>query len=174
MNSLNKNLTILLLFSSSAIFAQYATSEEISEGKKRGELVGFVMSSGDTLRAGDALKLISPEGDKSNYSFVQQNTGLYYAPLPASIAHTEVTVKRIKAMAKTLYVFTDKPDGMVYGLVIKNLPAAIKQKEISIPWAMSQDEAIAALKKQKDLFDLGVITEEEYEAEKAKLMKFLK
>lgn len=39
---------------------------------------------------------------------------------------------------------------------------------------MSRSEAIAALKEQKDLFDLGMITKEQFEAKKTKLVKFIK
>lgn len=174
MRNLKRIFTTLFLLISSTVFSQYATSDEISEGKKRGRIDGFIMESGDTLRVGDELKLLSPEGDNSNYSFVMQNAGLSYEPLPSSIAHTEVTIKKIKAQSKILHVYTTTPDGMVFGLVIRNLPAAITQKEVKLPGSMTQDEAIAALKKQKDLLDLGVITKDEYEAKKAKLMKYLK
>jgi hypothetical protein len=174
MHNLTRSFTVLFLLISSTLFSQYATIEEISEKKKRGQLEGYIMESGDNLRIGDELKLLSPEGDNSNYTFVQQNAGLSLHPLPSSIAHTDVEIKKIKAQSKTLFVYTYKPDGMVYGLIIRNLPAAITQKEVKIPGTMTQDEAIAKLKKQKELWDLGVITEEEYEAEKAKLMKYLK
>ena len=48
------------------------------------------------------------------------------------------------------------------------------EKEKSEKEGMSQDKAIAELKKAKDLLDLAVITQEEYDAKKAELLPWLK
>ena len=45
------------------------------------------------------------------------------------------------------------------------------EKEKSEKEGMSQEKAIAELKKAKDLLDLAVITQEEYDAKKAELIK---
>ena len=48
------------------------------------------------------------------------------------------------------------------------------EKEKSEKEGMSQEKAIAELKKAKDLLDLAVITQEEYDAKKAELLPWLK
>ena len=48
------------------------------------------------------------------------------------------------------------------------------EKEKSEKEGMTQDKAIAELKKAKDLLDLAVITQEEYDAKKAELLPWLK
>lgn len=51
-----------------------------------------------------------------------------------------------------------------------NLPAAMKNGEFINPnAAMTREQAIAKLKEQKDLLDLGMITKEQFEELKVKL-----
>lgn len=59
------------------------------------------------------------------------------------------------------------------GVAITNFESAIAQGEVMTS-GYSPDEALQELKRWKDKLDLEIITQEEYDAKKAELMKFIK
>jgi len=101
--------------------------------------------------------------------------GIQY--LPQSLQGSKVTIKEIKASHTSLVGSRNSP--LTYWLIldygpgvatIMNLPAAITNGEFINPnAAMTRDQAIAKLKEQKDLLDLGMITKEEFEKIKSEL-----
>ena len=70
-------------------------------------------------------------------------------------------------------VKTSKPSGLVYPMIITNFEEAIKSGEIESS-LMSRTEAINELKEAKELLDLGVLAQSEYDEIKESLMPFLK
>lgn len=71
-------------------------------------------------------------------------------------------------------VNTSHPVGYVYSLKVLNFDGALASGEISDVGYISSDQALQMLKNEKDKFDLGLITKEEYELRKSELVKFIK
>ena len=162
-------LTLMLLFSISAI-AEQVDSYKASNGK--------------TYQSGDVIKL--GRGSAQNGWFVYLSTGgwafaanggVTTPQLDQSFTGTNVTVKKIKSVgSSSKIIFTVGAGGLSnYSLDIENAIATCEIadcKKDAIPVTIvSSPSKFDELKKLKELLDTGAITEEEYKAEKEKLLK---
>lgn len=164
-------LTFSILISLFSIGQVTATYDEVITKQKKGRIDTYTAESGEVFKIGDEITL--GKTPNKNFDFIQQNAGIEFYPLDNTASNSKVTIKKMKATMKVLWIYTTKPQGYVYGLVIKNVDGAIKNGEIKSN-IMSSDEALEELKKQKDKYDLGLITEEEYLAKKRELAKLIK
>jgi len=90
------------------------------------------------------------------------------------VAHTKMTKK--SPVMIHLYVSTPDASGHLGGdnRTVFDLQEALARNEVINPnRAMTRDEAIAALKQQKDLLDLGMITQEQFDAKKTELASII-
>jgi hypothetical protein len=105
--------------------------------------------------------------------------GMQY--LPQGLQGSKVTIKEIKGSHTSLMGSRNSP--LAYWLILDygpgvatvlNIPAAITNGEFINPnAAMTRDQAIAKLKEQKDLLDLGMITKEQFEKIKLDLTSII-
>lgn len=173
-----KNVNIFLvaiitfLVSTSAISQTTATYNEVITKKKKGKINTYITEDGESFSVGDNIKL-GVAFRNENFDFISQNAGLSYYPLPNSASNSVVTIKRIDVRSRTVIVRTTRPQGFVYGLIIKNFESAILNGEV-ISNMMTSDKALEELKKWKDKYDLELITKEEYEQKKKELSKHIK
>lgn len=168
-----KKITTLLLFIISIYsFGQTATYNEVLTKQKIGNLQTYITENGEIFSVGDTIT-IGVSFRNEQFDFIQQNAGIAYYPLLNTASGSRVVIKSIKANSKIIIVNTTKPQGLVYGLIIINFENSIKNGEI-ISKIMSSDKALTELKKYKDKLDLGLITQEEFNAKKIELSKYIK
>ena len=174
---MKKILFILIaLFSISYAYSQNispsATYQEAQTKKVRGLVNTYVTESGESFSVGDTITIGKPFDDRKSYLYVTQNAGIELLPLTNLAEGEQVIIKKIKIQMKTAYIFTTKIKGYVYGLRFVT-ERALKFGELKSK-VMSSDEALAELKKAKDKLDLGLITQEEFNALRAELAPLIK
>jgi hypothetical protein len=81
---------------------------------------------------------------------------------------SEVKIKKISWDNKLTKILTTKAADSVYGLAIINLEKALETGEI-ISSIMSRRKAIEKLKEAKDLLELEILSEDEYDSLKEEL-----
>jgi len=90
------------------------------------------------------------------------------------VSHTKMTRK--SPVSVTIYVSTPDAAGGFGGdnRTVFDLAEAINRNEVINPnRGMTRDEAIAILKQQKDLLDLGMISQEEFDSKKVELSSII-
>ena len=159
-------------FANSQNITPSATYQEALTKKVKGLVNTYITESGESFSVGDTITLGPAFAEGKNYSLVFQNAGMDLYPLPNTAVGEEVIIKKIKIQMKTAIVFTTRIPPLVYGLRIP-IENALKKKEVKSS-IMSSDEALAELKKAKDKLDLGLITQEEFNALRAELAPLIK
>ena len=169
----NLILTLGLFFLTNVSFAQTsATYDEVLSKQKKGVIDKYTSQNGEEYKVGDTLT-IGLALRNEEFDFIVQNAGLTAYPLTNQATNSNVVIKNMKIYAKNIWVYTTKPNGHSFGLVINNFEGAIKNGEI-VSNIMTSDKAIAELKKWKDKLDLGLISEMDYNKKKEELSKFIK
>lgn len=148
--------------------------------KKIEDLDQYVASNGVTYKVGDEIKL--QRGSDTNGKFVYVTIGGWAVSmdaeanrLPASNAGLIVTIKKIKKYNYKRYqgVYFTVGGGNITNYTI-DIENAIATCEVENCKSTDQEQAqnddkYDKLSKLKELLDGGVLTEEEYQAEKAKI-----
>ncbi len=173
----NTMRTIILL----AIIIAGCTVAVMAQNIK--DLTEFTASNGVTYKEGDNIKL--GRGSDTNGKFVYINaTGLMMSMdaeqnrLPASFAGRLATIKKIKQYDQKKFkgVFITVGVGLAanYVLDIENAIAVceveICKKPEPVTVVVDKEDKYDQLKKLKGLLDEGVISQEEYDAEKKKIL----
>lgn len=164
-----------------------ANHNEVITGEKKGNIEVYISKNSGEYKVGDTISIGMCENDK--FIFVMQNTlsdtlslsnpenciKIYNKSLPLTYVASDkkVVIKSLVIFGKTVKCITTNPEGFFLSLYIKDLEAAINNKEIKAKFLSSED-ALAELKKAKDKLDLGLITQEEYDAKKEELSKYIK
>jgi len=142
----------------------------------------YVGVDGHTYKIGDTLKIGRPSSNKT-FAFIDQSFGALsmIAGTPpeavtASSSGTNSIIKRIyvvgtKRMGYKIYFIGKGWIGMGPQYYI-NVEEAIAVGELK-SFGMNRDEAITKLKEQKELFDLGMVTKEDFEKIKNELTPFI-
>lgn len=137
----------------------------------------YLGSDGYSYKVGDTLKIGMPSSNKT-FAFITEGSALQ-APYqsPVSSAGTNTVIKKI-------YVNGNNRMGYRITIVGKGICGICPQYYINMEEAMASgeiktkgitsDEAMSQLKKGKDKLDLGIITQEEFDKMKEKLVKYIK
>jgi len=158
------------------------TLNSIQAQKKVEKLKEFTASNGITYKVGDEFKL--GQGSDTNGKFVYVNIGGWGMStnaetnrLGAANAGLIVTVKKIKKYNYKRYkgVYFTVGGGNITNYVI-DIENAIKSCEIEIcndekTVSESKPDKYDQLAKLKKLLDDGILTQEEYDAEKKKILE---
>lgn len=158
--------------------AQQLTHADIASGNvSQGTFASYVSKSGTVYKVGDTLKIGFPSATRF-FAFIEQGDGFIMPiePAPVSISGNNTSIKKIQILGtdRTGRYASFKTKGVVGTLNYRiRIEDALEKGEIKTT-GMSSDEALAELKKEKDKFDLGLITKEQYEARKADLSKLIK
>jgi len=168
-----KRTLLILAFAIQGIVAssQVATYDEVISKKKKGTINYYIAQSGEEFKVGDTL-MIGMASNANTFASLLQNAGISYYQLQSNAASSYVIIKRMKATSKTLNIYTTKPQGYVYPLIIR-IEAALMTGEV-VTKLITSDDALEELKYAKDKLDLGIITLEEYEIVKADLIQYIK
>jgi hypothetical protein len=168
-------LTTLFICVSSltALGQKSATYNEVLSKQKKGRIDKYITQKGEEFNIGDTITL-GVAFRNELFDYIKQKTGIAAAdPLPNTAANSKVVIKKINIHMKTVFVWTTKPQGFSYGLLVTNFDSAIQNGEIKSK-IMSSDEALTELKKWKEKFDLELISADDYKKKKEELSKFIK
>lgn len=168
----NISIAFIMLVSFLNSNAQKATQDDVLTKKVKGPVTTYISKDGQEFSVGDTITLGNSSGNL-NFVFLQQNAGLSYEPLPNNAGGSQIVIKKMSARFKKLTITTTKPQGYVFALWVNNLEGALSSGEIKSN-VMTSDEALEELKKYKSKLDLELITQEEYDAKKKELVKFIK
>lgn len=151
-------LLLIVLFAALAGMSQTAQFGKIS-GNAQYE--SYVPKTGDQVNVGDTLQLGKPSGE---FGFIYITQG--GERVKSALAGNKVKITQIKSYGtkKAGYKLWVQFKG--YGLVpvFIDFDNALETSEIINPKAkMTRDQAISKLKEAKDLLDLKMMTEAEYE-----------
>ena len=157
-------------------FAQEIKFSDLATAEK-GEYTSYIGSDGGEYKIGDRIKIGVPSSNKT-FAFINQGDGILipFEPLTASASGTETEIKKIFVIGnkRTGYSVSMRTKGVTgllnYTIQFEN---ALSTGEIKGS-GMTSDEALAELKKAKDKLELGLITQEEFDALKTKLAPFIK
>ncbi len=164
-------IALLFVSISSISQAQNATFADVQANKIKGSVYSYTAESGERFAVGDTITLGFPNRNEA-FDVIVQDAGLSFYPVTSSASGSQVVIKAIKVRTKLVYVKTTSPAGLVYGLAIQNFEVALANGEVKRK-QMTSDEALSELKKAKDKLDLEVITQEEYNKIKDKLVPFI-
>lgn len=165
-------IVIFLGFSATAQGQVTATYDDVITKRKKGRFSTYIANSGEIFKVGDTLTLGVAHRNEQ-FDFIYQNAGIEFYPLPNTAAGSKVVIKKIRGASKLCYVYTTKPQGFVYGLLISNFDGAVSNGEV-LSKIMTSDQALEELKKWKSKLDLEIITQAEYDEKKSELMKIIK
>lgn len=161
---MKQTLLFAFFFICANLHAQPRANNERAEyniQNKKGRYMEYLSSTGDLIKVGDSLEI----GVAANFDkFVYITQDVY--PMHADHTGKKVKIRSIEVIGNknsglSVY-FTFKGFGLIP--VYVNYEAALKAGEIKLIGAkMTKAEAIEKLKKQKELLDLDLIKQEEYD-----------
>ena len=181
-------LTLIAKISTAQVLTFEQTQDvNLTNKYSNGDLIEkYIMKDGSEITVGSPIKFGTPLAGKTfqycYYGEYNLAKGLLGTPTPLQVGYSgeEVVVTAVKVshtkMSKNsplsvwLYVENPKLGGAINNRTIFDLEKAIELKEVMNPnAAMTRDEAIAKLKEAKDLLDLGMMSQADYDAMKENL-----
>lgn len=168
-------LLAILVALSTYVFSQKATADQVGNKEVRGLIYEYVTDKGVTFKVGDTLEVGHPFRN-NQFSYLMDKTSAVMGSmvfLSPQYVGSMCVIKSMRASQRKLTVATFG-QGESIALYIVNFEAAVATGEIVKPNYMSSDQALEILKKAKDKLDLELISQEEYDAIKADLIKFIK
>jgi hypothetical protein len=151
---------------------------EAKELSKEG-ITQYTASNGAVIKIGDKFRLNRPEGGAKTFVSIQNKPTVmdimgnknYSSTVDTSMSNTEITIK-------TLYIFGSRKLGFksmaelatcgVCNNLLVDIELAIESKEVRTN-GMTREEAIVKLKETKDLLDLGLVKQDDYDKLKTEL-----
>ncbi|MBT8245635.1 MAG: hypothetical protein HKP48_09785 [Winogradskyella sp.] len=173
---MKNSLLTLFLFSCTFIYSQTLTFDEVSKAEKKKEIKSkfseYKAENGEVFKVGESITIGSPSSNSENYQFIIETDGWtssQRAGLGARDYNAEIIKFKITGTKRAGYevMAVCKTKGGVFRYWI-NIESAIKNGEI-ITSQLSRAEAITKLKEAKDLLDLEMMTQEEYDKLKKEL-----
>ena len=144
-----------------------ATYDEVVNKKVKGLIQTYISKSGEKFSVGDTITIGKPMNNET-YSYLFQNTGIGLEPLSNLASGKTVIIKKIKISMRRVTFSTTPPTDFIFALKIGLIDDALKNGELKSK-IMSSSEALAELKRAKDKLDLGLTTQEEFDALRNKL-----
>jgi hypothetical protein len=137
----------------------------------------YLASDGHVYKVGDTLKIGRPSTNKT-FGFIYVGNGVLVSQTPADVfsSGTSTTLKKIflNGTWKMGFRISFGTDG-VCGICPKyyiNVEEALATNELK-SFGMNRENAIAKLKEQKELLDLGMISKEDFEKIKTELTPYI-
>lgn len=159
-----KTLTLIILFSFSIGYSQTA---EYGKLANKSEYKIYLTKTGDTLKVGDTLTIGIPTSDLG-FTFISQGG----QRVSNTLSDKKVIVDKLKTYGTKNSGYKMYAHFKGYGLlpVLIDYDTALELGEIQNPnLKLTKEQAIAKLKESKELLDLGVITQAEYDKLKTEL-----
>ena len=139
----------------------------------------YTASNGAVIKLGDKFRLNRPEGGSKTFVSIQNKPTVmdmmgnknYSSTVDTSMSNTEITIKTIYVIGSRKLGFKSMAELATCGVcnnLLVDIELAIESKEVRTN-GMTKDEAIVKLKETKDLLDLGLIKQEDYDKLKTEL-----
>jgi hypothetical protein len=165
-------LTVGLMVLSTTVFSQTLKHEQLELGSARpaNDFTEYIASNGESFKIGNKVTINQPSGNSNTFQYILRNvaTETYTAGTDANNTEGEILKFRVGGTKKAgweIWMVLKTGEAWRYQV---NIEQALAFKEIKSS-ILSREDAIAKLKESKDLFDLGLMTQEEYEAIKKEL-----
>ena len=142
-----------------------------------GQMDSYTASNGKTYKIGDTIKLSRGSGQNGNFVYLTLGMMGSYAQLDHTFTGSDCKIKKIKKNNDERIIFVVGAGGLSnYELSIEDAIATCEiadcnSNKTAPVTIVNQSSKYDELKKLKDLFDSGAITEDEYKKEKEKLLK---
>lgn len=171
----------LFLFSCTFIYSQTLTFDEVSKAQKKNEIksdfIEYKSENGEVFKIGESIKIGSPSSNSEQYQFIIETDGWatsQNAGIEARGWKAEIIKFKIGGTKRAGYevIAVCKTEVGVYRYWI-NIESAIRQGEIETS-KLSREEAIKKLKEAKDLLDLEMMSQEDYDKLKKELEPIIK
>ncbi|RTZ02517.1 hypothetical protein EKM02_03115 [Flavobacterium sp. RSP49] len=162
-------------------FEQVKALKEKAEAKvlTKDGISQYTASNSAVIKIGDKFRINRPEGGAKTFVSIQNkptvmdmlgNSG-FNSTVNTSMSNTEITIKTLFIAGTRKLGFKTMAELATCGTcnnLIVDIELAIETKEIRTN-GMTKEEAIAKLKETKDLFDLGIVKQEDFDKLKAEL-----
>lgn len=177
-NKLKSLILLFMLISSVSIAQELNHSDLKSLTKSKVKFTTYIGKDGGVYKVGDKLTLGLPTGLQGvDRTFTYVNEGaLLLTPVSALNAgnSTEIKSFALGGTRRSGFYVIVRSKGFIgisnYSIDLEN---AITAGEV-VSTGMTSDQALSELKKAKDKLDLGLITQEEYDAIRAEMAKIIK
>ncbi|UKM64748.1 hypothetical protein GSB9_01305 [Flavobacteriaceae bacterium GSB9] len=159
-----KILILLLIFSISITYSQTAEYGKLTH---KSEYEIYLTKTGDTLKVGDTLTIGIPLSDLG-FTYISQGG----QRVSNTLSDKKVVVDKLKTYGTKKSGYKIYAQFKGYGLlpVLIDYDTALELGEIKNPKIkLTKEQAIAKLKEAKELLDLGVIPQAEYDKLKSEL-----
>lgn len=143
----------------------------------------YTASNGAVIKLGDKFRLNRPEGGSKTFVSIQNKPTVmdmmgnknYSSTVDTSMSNTEITIKTIYVIGSRKLGFKSMAELATCGVcnnLLVDIELAIESKEVRTN-GMTRNEAITKLKETKDLLDLGLVKQEDYDKLKAELTSII-
>ena len=172
-----KKLLLAVVFVAKFGFSQEIKHSDLATTTSRGEFTSYVGSDGGVYKIGDRIKIGVPSSNKT-FAYITEGDGMLLPITNLTVASSgqETEIKKIFVVGnkRAGYSVCFRTKGITglsnYTVQFEN---ALSTREVK-GYGKTSDEALTELKKAKDKLDLGLITQEQFEALKAELSKYIK
>lgn len=158
--------------------AQEVHFKDLGLTVKKGEYTSYIASDGAEYKVGDKIRIGVPSSNKT-FAFIYQGDGIIIPMtlLTAANSGSETEIKKIfvSGTKRSGYQVLMRTKGMyaLSGNYLIQFENALSTGEIK-GFGMTSNEALEELKRAKDKFDLGLISQDEYNKKKEELSKYIK
>ncbi len=172
---MEKQLLVISLFIINILFSQEIDYKNISKDTK-GFHSSYLAKDSIIYKIGDNIKIGNPSEFTFKNIYIFQIMGYLKmslqdaAVLGENVKIISISVLGNKKKGYRAYVVASSLRGVNFSI---DFEKALETGEI-ISNIMTSDEALALLKKEKDKLDLEIITQQEYNIIKEKLVKYIK
>ena len=163
-----RNITLFILLN---ISISYAQTTEYGKLNTKSEYQTYITKTKDTLKVGDPLTIGIPTSDLG-FTYISQNG----QRVSNTLSNKEVIVDKLKTYGTKNSGYKMYAHFKGYGLlpVLIDYETAIELGEIkNNKTKLNREQAISKLKEAKELLDLGVINQIEYDKLKKDLTKLI-
>lgn len=148
-----------------------------SETRFKGKYDSYLSKDNYIYSIGDTIKISTPSGINGKFVYIQKMDvagNVYVVGAEATNTYCIVKNIRVGGTKRSGWKVSFQTKGFTfvdnYFLYIED---AILSGEVKSS-GLTSDEALSELKKYKDKLDLGLITQEEFDAKKSELSKYVK
>jgi hypothetical protein len=139
----------------------------------------YTASNGAVIKIGDKFRLSRPEGGSKTFVSIQNKPTVmdalssngFNSTVNTSMSNTEITIKTLYIAGSRKLGYKSMAELATCGTcnnLLVDIELAIETKEIRTN-GMTKAEAIAKLKETKDLLDLGIVKQEDFDKLRAEL-----
>nr|WP_315215280.1 hypothetical protein [uncultured Flavobacterium sp.] len=139
----------------------------------------YTASTGTVIKIGDKFRLNRPEGGSKTFVSIQNKPTVmdmmgnknFTSTVDASMSNTEITIKALYISGSRKLGFKSMAELATCGVcnnLLVDIELAIESKEVRTN-GMTREDAIAKLKETKELLDLGMVKQDDYDKLKTEL-----